>query len=155
LNSVTSRFNADMINNRSANRSLNVMLTLCVEPKLKPYRITPVAVVEEARDENGASLIKPKDPWQDRQGGGSRSRYINNVNCILNFIPNAGQKIAKLKGYCSVIVSGPEETVTIKDPMTKVNFDTKIDNQTVRLVRMRKNGDNGYEINFKGDATSP
>ena len=156
LNSVTSRFYADPLNDRTRNRSLNVMLTLCVEPKLNPYRITPVAVIEEARDENGASLIKPKDPWQDRNsGGGSRSRYIGSVNCILNFAPNAGQKIAKLKGYCSVIVAGPEQTVSIKGPLTKTNVDTKIGEQTLRLQRLQKQGPNNYEAYFRADGNSP
>src|SRR5439155_1077405 len=110
LDSVTSRFDADLVGTRPPTRSLNVQLRLFVEPKVSPYRISSVATIETAVDENGTNLGRPRGMWDDRQGGNRPSNWVREVSCNLNFPANAGQRIAALKGYASVTVVGKPET---------------------------------------------
>jgi hypothetical protein len=130
-------------------------MRLFVEPKLSPYRVSSVGVVETAVDESGTSLTRPTDPWQDRQGGGQQSTWTREVTCNLNFPANAGGRIAKLKGYASVALAGPEETRKIDDPLKAKNADVTIDKTLVRLIALRKTGGNNYEARLAGDMNSP
>jgi hypothetical protein len=155
LESITSRFDADLTGPRAPTRALNVNLQLYVEPKLKPYRISRVATIETAVDEKGTSLIAPVQPWADRQGGGPESVWTRDVDCNLLFPDSAGGRIARLKGYASIAVAGPEKTEKIDDPMGKKNVDVKIDGVMVRLVELRKRGGNQYEARMAGDINSP
>jgi hypothetical protein len=156
LSNVTSTFESDVMSGREASRSLDVNMMLYVEPKISPYRITPMAVVETAVDESGTSLIRPPQQWDDRgSSGNERSKWMRNVVCRLQFPPNAGERIAKLKGYVSVILAGPPQTVTVKDPLKAKNLDQKIDATVVRVMSIRKQGNNMYEAYFAGESSSP
>jgi hypothetical protein len=155
LNNVTSRFDADLLVNRPASRSLDVYMTLYIEPKLNAYRISPVAKVETAVDENGLSLIRPPQQYDDRNHGGPRANWTGDVRCILNFPTSAGQKIARLSGYIPVVVAGKEETLKIQDPLNQRNQDHKVENTLVRVVRVQKQGENNYQAYFQVDNSSP
>ncbi len=155
LTNITSRFNADMLSMRPPSRSLTVSMILYVDPALSPYRISPVVTIESATDENGVSLVRPPDPWADRNNGNQGNKYVRSLQGQLQFPTNAGQRIAKLKGYASIVTSGSTETVKIKDPLKVTNLDSKVDGQTVRLVRLTKQGGQSYEAAFLADATSP
>ncbi|MEA2733859.1 MAG: hypothetical protein QOE14_310 [Humisphaera sp.] len=155
LESVTSRFDANLTGPRPASRDLTVGLKLFVEPKLSPYRISTIATLETAVDENGTNLVRPRGQYDDRSGGGPQSNWMRDVTCNLVFPDNAGEHIAKLKGYASVAVAGPEKTEKIADPLTKKGIDTKIDGVLVRLVEVRKQGTDGYIVRMAGDANSP
>jgi hypothetical protein len=155
LKNVTSRFDADLVLPKPPQRSLNVYLTAMVEPKLKAFRIMPTARIETAVDENGVSLIRPPDQWDDRNGGNNRSNWTADVDCKLNFPTNAGQKIARLKGYVSVITSGKDETLKLQDPLKLKNSDQKVGGTPIRIVRINKQGGNNYQAEFQGDAKSP
>jgi hypothetical protein len=152
---VTSRFDTDLIGSRPPSRDLAVSMTVYAEPKLSAYRIAPVATVEQAVDENGVSLLSPRDPNADRWGGQRQSNWRGDVQCRLLFPKNAGQRIARLKGYVSVVTAGKPETITIKDPLKARNLDNKVDGQLVRLVQLQKQGSNSYRAQFATDANSP
>lgn len=156
LTGVTTRINAEVLTNNRSDRSLSVTMMLYVEPKIHAFRIGPIAKVETAVDEKGTSLIKPPDYWEDRNNGQQRNKYVQQVQCSLNFPANSGDKIAKLKGYASIITVGKDETITIKDPLKLVNADQKIDGHPLRVRRVAKQGtSNRYEALIQGDATSP
>jgi hypothetical protein len=154
LESITSRFDADLTGPRPPTRSLNVNFQLYVEPKLSPYRISSIATLETAIDEKGNNLVRPRQQWDDRQGGGPQSIWQRDVNCNLLFPDNAGDRIKTLKGYCSVAIAGPEKTETIDQPLGKKNLDIKIDTTLVKLVELRKRGAQ-YEARMAGDINSP
>jgi len=155
LTNITSRFNADMLGARPPSRSLTVTMMLYVDPKLSPYRISPVLRIDSAVDENGNSLVRPPDSWAERNGGNQGSKYIRTLQGQLKFPDNAGQRIAKLKGYASIVTSTGTETVKIKDPLAATNVDNKIDGQPIRFVRLVKQGGQGYEATFLADSASP
>ena len=155
LQTVTSRFDANLTGPRPPGRSLTVGLTLYVEPKLNPYRISSVATLETAVDERGNNLVRPRTQYDDRSGGNPQSNWMREVTCNLLFPANAGQRIAKLKGYASVAVAGPEQTETIDAPLNKRNVDTTIDGVLVRLIQLQKQGANQYYARMAGDANSP
>jgi hypothetical protein len=155
LESVTSTFNANLTGPRPPNRDLRVGLQLYVEPKLAPYRISSVANLETAVDEKGTDLIRPRQQWDDRNnGGGPQNNWTRDVQCLLRFPDNAGDRIARLKGYCTVAVAGPPKTEKITEPLAKKNHDVKIDNVLVRLLEIRQNG-NEYVVRMAGDVNSP
>jgi hypothetical protein len=156
LTGVTSRMNADLLAARPNNRALTVSMMLYVEPKVNAYRLSPIATVETAVDESGHSLIRPRDPWDDRNGGNQRNKSVARVEAKLQFIQNAGNKIAKLKGYASVVTVGKDGTVTFKDPLKAVNVDQSVDGQPIRLRRLTKSGGgNNYDAELSGDGYSP
>jgi hypothetical protein len=157
LEDVTSRFDADLTGPRPPSRDLRVGLKLYVEPKLSPYRIAGVATLEPATDEKGNNLIRPRQQYDDRQGGGPQSNWMRDVNCLLLFPDSAGDRIAKLKGYCSVAIAGPEKSETVKDPMSikGAGTDVKIDNTIVRVIQIQKQGNDNYYVRMAGDTNSP
>jgi hypothetical protein len=156
LDSVTSNFDADLIGARQPTRYLSVQMRLFVEPKLSPYRISSVGNVETAVDENGTNLARQRNQWDDRQGGGPQSTWMREITCSLNFPANAGQRIAKLKGYASVAVAGPEQTKKIDDPLKVKNVDNTIDGTLIRMIELRKaGGPNSYYARMAGDVNSP
>jgi hypothetical protein len=154
LESITSTFDADLTGPRPPSRQMNVNLQLYVEPKLSAYRISAVATLETAVDEKGNNLIRPRTMWDDRQGGGPQSAWQRDVNCMLTFPDNAGDRIKSLKGYCSVALAGPEKTVNIDQPLGKQNVDVNVDGTLLKLVSFRKRGSE-YECRMAGDANSP
>lgn len=148
LNNVVSTFDADPVAlAKEPDRRLDVSLTLFAEPKLSVYRIGSVATIETAVDEKGNSLVKPRDPWEDR-GGGRSSNWMADVNCRLKYPPNVGDRIAKLKGYASVIVAGKNQTIALKNPLTLKNADQNVDGQTLRVIGVRKLSPNQYDASF-------
>ena len=156
LGTVTSRFDANLTGPRPPRRSLTVGMTLFVEPKLNPYRIASIVTVETAVDEKGNNLIRPRGQSDDRGGGGGRTgNWTREVTAHLLFPDNAGQRIAKLKGYASVAVAGPEKSETIDNPLAARNVDRTIDGTLVRLVQLQKQGSNAYYARMAGDANSP
>jgi len=155
LESVTSRFDAGLTGPRPLTRDLRVGLRLFVEPKVSPYRIASVATLDTAVDEKGNNLVRPRQQWDDRNnGGGPPSNWMREVTCLLLFPENAGDRIAKLKGYCTIATAGPPKTEKIAKPLEQKNLDVKIDGTMVRLVEVRKTGDE-YYIRFAGDVNSP
>ena len=157
LEDVTSRFDADLTGPRPPQRDLRVGLKLFVEPKISPYRISSVATLETAVDEKGNNLVRPRQQWDDRQGGGGPpAGWMRDVSCLLLFPDNAGDRIARLKGYCSVALAGPEKSQTVKDPMSqKAGVDVNIDGTFVRFLALTKQGDNNYYARMAGDNNSP
>jgi hypothetical protein len=94
--------------------------------------------------------------YDDRQGGGPQSNWMRDVNCLLLFPDNAGDRIARLKGYCSVAIAGPEKTETIKDPLNqKSGVDVNVDGTVVRFVQLQKQGNDSYYVRMAGDTNSP
>jgi hypothetical protein len=155
LDSVTSRFDANLTGPRPPGRDLRVGLRLFVEPRISPYRIASVATLDTAVDEKGNNLIRPRQQWDDRNnGGGPQSNWMREVACLLLFPDNAGDRIAKLKGYCVVALAGPPKTEKIAKPLDQKNLDIKFEGAMVRLVEVRKMGDE-YYVRFAGDANSP
>jgi len=140
LNNVISTFNADTVAvAREPDRNLDVTLTVFAEPKLSVYRISSIATIETAVDEKGNSLIKPRDMWEDRDNG-RNSNWMNDVTCHLKYPPNVGDRIAKLKGYASVITCGKNQIIPIKSPLNAKNVDENVDGQTLRLVSLSDMG---------------
>ena len=155
LKNVVSHFHADLMAPRPASRELHVYLTAFVEPKLNAFRIMRMGRIETAVDEKGTSLIRKPDPWDERNNNNNQGNWMTDIDCHLNFPTNAGQKIARLKGYVSVITVGSPETVKLKDPMNLKNSDQKIGNTLVRIRYVRKQGGNQYEIGFQVPTNSP
>jgi hypothetical protein len=155
LENVTSTFSANLTGPRPPSRDLRVGLKLFVEPKLAPYRIATVAFLDTAVDEKGNNLVRQRGQWDDRNGGGGpQSNWMRDVNCLLLFPETAGERIAKLKGYCSIHVAGPAKTEKIEQPLEKRNHDIKFEGAFARLVEMRKVGDE-YYVRMVGDLNSP
>jgi hypothetical protein len=154
LKNVVSHFHADLVAPRPASRELHVYLTAFVEPKVNAFRIMPKGRIETAVDENGVSLIRKPDPWDERNSNNNQGNWQAQVDCHLNYPPNAGQKIAKLKGYVSVITIGSPETLKVKDPMNLKNADQKVGNTLVRVRYLRKQGSQ-YELSIQVPANSP
>ena len=134
---------------------MTVSMVLYVDPKLSPYRISPALTFETAVDENGVSLVRPRDPWEDRNNNGQDSKYVRTLQGQLQYPGNAGQRIARLKGYATIVTAGPMETVKIKNPLAAQNVDSQVDGQTIRLVRLRKQGGQQYEAAYLADSNSP
>jgi hypothetical protein len=156
LNNVVSNFNAELVRpEAAAGRDLRVEMTLYVEPKLTPYRISSSATVETAVDEKGTNLARPRDRWDDRNGGNERSTWQRQVTARLTFPNNAGNKIAKLKGYASVALAGPAQTKTVDNPLAAKNTDIVVDGLTVHLIEVRKQGAQNYYLRMAGDINSP
>jgi hypothetical protein len=157
LQNVTSRFDADLTGPRPPSRDLRVELKLFVEPKLAPYRIAGIATLETATDEKGNNLIRPRQQYDDRQGGGPQSNWMRDVSCLLLFPDNAGDRIAKLKGYCSVAIAGAEKSETVKDPMSIKGGGTnvKVDGTVVSVIQVQKQGADNYYVRMAGDTNSP
>ena len=156
LTNVVSTFNADPVAvAKEPDRQLDVSLTLFAEPKLSVYRISSVATIETAVDEKGNSLVKPRDPWEDRGGGGRNSNWMVDVACHLKYPPNVGDRIARLKGYASVIVAGKDQTIALKSPLTLKNADQNVDGQMLRVVGVQKVGPNQYDASFVCSFDSP
>ena len=155
LENVTSRFTANLTGPRPASRDLRVGLKLFVEPKVSPYRISTIANLDVANDERGNNLIRPRGQWDDRNGGGGpQSTWMRDVECLLLCPENAGERITRLKGYCSVAVAGPPRTEKIEAPLDKKGVDIKFDGTFVRLLEVRKTGEE-YYVRMAGDISSP
>ena len=155
LESVTSRFTANITGPRPPGRDLRVGLKLFVEPKVGAYRIASVAELESAVDDKGNDLARPRGPWDDRNnGGGPQSNWMRDVECLLLFPENAGQRITRLKGYCTVAIAGPPKTEKIAAPLEKRNHDVRFDGAFVRLVEIRRTGDE-YYVRMAGHNDSP
>jgi hypothetical protein len=156
LESVTSRFTANLTGPRPPSRDLRVGLKLFIEPKLSAYRIASVANLEVATDEKGNNLVRPVGQWDDRNnGGGPQSNWMRDVECLLLLDEKTGHRITRLKGSCTVAVAGPPKTQTIESPLDKKGLDITIDEGAfVRIVDVRKTGDE-YYVRMAGDISSP
>ena len=155
LENVTSRFTANLTGPRPTGRDLTVGLKLFVEPKLAAYRIASVAKLDIAIDEKGNNLVRPLGQWDDRNnGGGPQSNWMRDVECLLLFPDNAGQRITRLKGYCTVAVAGPSKTEKIDAPLEKRGLEIKFDGAYVKVVEIVRNGEE-YNVRMAGDIDSP
>lgn len=99
-------------------RELSIQLAALPEPKLRVLKAGR-AVLDEAVDENGQSLMNPAGGNAVNITGGP---FAWNVELRLHAPPSAGQRIAKIKGSLKFAVQTSADVWTIDDVLTASNL---------------------------------
>ena len=113
---VEHRSTVDFMRSSSPDHNVTVRFTLFAEPKLPVLMVPNEVTLEAVTDETGNSL-SPTGPRRfvpDYSG----ASWMATVSARLGYPPGSGQRIAKIKGYATVVLCEKSEDFVIESPLT-------------------------------------
>jgi len=125
--------------------STNIQFTVFADPKLRLAGSNNQIKLEEAKDENGLSLLPPNLGNNVYYGGyGETPRgftFSTSVNLVMP--ENAGTRIATLKGTMQVPVITKQEKWEVADVLNVKDVSKKFGNSTYTLKKITPQGKDG------------
>ena len=116
----------------------NVSFYIFPEPKLRILQTSYDVKLSEVTDDKGNSLV-PTGAWAENMSTGSG--FPLNLTARLNYPPNAGKRIAVLKGMAHCVVQTRSEVVEIPDIASVRNLTRTIAGRKLVIKQMRKQGE--------------
>jgi hypothetical protein len=141
-----SAFHNENINYASGNISRNDMLTLAVyaDPKLRILNYDSMPLMDLIEDEKHNSLLGPIQ----QTGIGSAQGLIFQVNIPLQYPPNVGTKIARLKGNLEMLTATKTATVEFDDLAKSVGTKKTSASRTVELKEFAVDGNHNARVHL-------
>jgi len=113
LHSITTTASVDPSGMRPMQREIMLRLSLLIEPKLKVFSLPYYAAVEQAVDDKGQSMV-PEDSRAPGDGGAG-GPWTAPIYARLTCPENPGSRIARIKGYASLMLYDGMESWEITD----------------------------------------
>jgi hypothetical protein len=137
--------NVDMVNPETIDRSLQVSLSVMIEPKIRILTAQRGAFITEARDENGNSLLRTDFPqsfgMETSNGIGFEAQaplaYPKN---------NPGQQIALLKGYVQATLQSESERFVVDDPLKATQTSKQLGSRTATFKSLKSESEGNYVL---------
>lgn len=148
--------NPEANRNNAAGDSVSMSFTVFADPKLRLGPVNSQLKVEEAKDENGLSLLRPGS--DNQYYGGYREAQRGSVwQANANFIrpENAGQRIASLKGTLQATIYTKVEKWEVADILNAKDISKTYGAVTYGIKKVTNNGNNGYTVELTMSTTAP
>lgn len=133
LNSITTTASVDPSGLRPPHHEVTLSMSLLVEPKLKVLSFPAYAIIEEAADDRGQSMMP--DDTAGPGSGGPGGPWSAQVSARLKCPPSPGTRIAKVKGRLDMMLYERMENWEIENPLK---------------ARRRTGTVGGVEVEFRG-----
>jgi len=112
---IHANYSVDLNNPQNVNRNCNLQLMVCPEPKLRVLQGSYQAILEEAVDDRGNSLINPAMMAAQMHGLQPGSGNIWNLSAYLAVKGEGARKIARLKGRARFVIQTRAEEAEVAD----------------------------------------
>jgi hypothetical protein len=134
----------DLTNPAAVQHEFTLALSTFVEPKIRVVQANFYADVDEAVDDRGNSLV-PTDRIYGTMSSGQQ--WMWNATARLHYPdpPNAGTRIARLKGNLKFQIQTRSETLEIPEILTARNVTKRIAGRRVVFKELKKTGEQ-YEV---------
>jgi hypothetical protein len=136
-------------------RKVSIQINTFIEPSVTMSQVSYQAVIEEAVDDNGNSMIPPQQDDSGRHMQSSRGISWHGNFSLPYPATNPGKRIVKLKGHLPATLNLASEPIEIADPL-KAQETTKTvgGKRKVTFKSLKKEGESyAMELTFYRDDT--
>jgi hypothetical protein len=144
LNRISRTVAADLETGTISRQDLQLQFTLLTEPKLRAFNVASWAMVQEAADELGNSLLAARPTGVTVTGGHPQ---VHTVSARMSYPAQAGKRIARVKGYVPITVQTGSEDFEIPNVLSAQNVTKTIDGLNIEFKQLDKSA-RGYSASF-------
>lgn len=137
-NHINSGISVDLHQPNNVSRETHLQILVFAEPKIRVLQGSYVARLEQVLDEKGNSLMMQRLTPDGMQ---PVVNWFWNLSVSLAPPPNAGRRIAKLKGSARYLIQTRAERAEIPDVLAARNVSKVVAGRRFVLKEVRRNGD--------------